>query len=59
MIGIPNNGGGESDHNMSLYEDVNGSFIEDMGLDAAGQTVLGGGGYIFDNAEEKLKQLAI
>jgi hypothetical protein len=36
MIGIPNNGGGESDHNMSLYEDVNGSFIEDMGLDAAG-----------------------
>lgn len=57
---IPTNvGGGDSDHNMSLYEDVNGSFIDDLGLDAAGQTVLGNGGFIFENAEEKLRVLAI
>ena len=57
---IPSNlGGGDSDHNISLYEDVNGSFIDDLGLDAAGQTVLGGGGFIFENAEEKLRVLAI
>ena len=54
-----NVGGAESDHNMSMYEDVNGSFIDDLGLDAAGHTVIGGGGFIFENAEEKLRVLAI
>ena len=52
--------GDESEHNNSLYEDVNGSFNEDMAfVDAAGQTVIGGGDFNFENAEEKLKQLAI
>lgn len=38
-----------------MYDEVNGSFIDDMGL-GNGQ---GGNGYLYDNAEEKLKQIAV
>ena len=51
--------GDESEHNLSLYEEVNGSFDEMGFVDGAGQTVIGGGYFNFENAEEKLKQLAI
>jgi hypothetical protein len=38
-----------------MYDDANGSFIDDMmGGMGDGQT-----GYLYDNAEEKLRQLAI
>jgi|LauGreDrversion4_2_1035121.scaffolds.fasta_scaffold1830596_1 hypothetical protein len=47
--------GDESEHNISLYEEVNGSFDEMGFVDAAGQTVIGGGDFNFENAEEKLK----
>ncbi len=47
--------GEESEHNLSLYEEVNGSFDEMGYVDAAGQTVIGGGDFNFENAEEKLK----
>ena len=32
-----------------MYDEVNGSFIDDMGVGD------GQGGYLYDNAEEKLK----
>ena len=51
--------GDDSEHNLSLYEEVNGSFDEMGFVDGAGQTVIGGGDFNFENAEEKLKQLAI
>ena len=42
-----------------MYDEMNGSFIDDMGLVEAGANVLDGAGFMFDNAEEKLRQLAI
>ena len=42
----------ESDeHNISIYDEINGSFVDDLND--------GNNGYIYDNAEEKLRQLAI
>lgn len=39
---------------------MNGSFIDDIGLAEGGHTILdGNGGFMFENAEEKLRQLAI
>jgi hypothetical protein len=34
---------------------MNGSFIDEVGLAEAGQTVLDGNGFMFENAEEKLR----
>jgi len=47
----------ESDHNISLYEDANGSMLDDMIDAGGGQTVLDGavGGFTYDNAEDKLR----
>lgn len=45
--------GNESEHNISMYDEVNGSFIDEMGV-GEGQA-----GYLYDNAEEKLRQLAV
>eukprot|EP00347_Sterkiella_histriomuscorum_P005241 403357349 len=39
------------DHNISIYDEINGSFVDDLGD--------GQNGYIYDNAEEKLRQLAM
>ena len=49
-----NNAGAESEHNISNYEDVNGSFILDEGNMGDGQT-----GLIYENATEKLRAIAI
>ena len=40
----------ESERNVSLYDDGNGSFVDDIPE---------GDGFLFENAEEKMKQLAI
>jgi hypothetical protein len=42
-------GVGESDNNISIYDDANASFVNDDFQ----------GGLLYDNAEEKLKALAI
>ncbi len=38
--------GDSEDHNISMYDEVNGSFIDEIGD--------GQNNYIYDNAEEKL-----
>ncbi len=47
----------ESEHNASVYDEMNGSFIDEFGLQDAGQTALDN--FLFENAEEKLRQLAV
>ena len=47
----------ESERNHSLYDEMNGSLIDD--LQDAGQAAIDEAGYMFENAEEKLRQLAV
>ena len=49
----------ETERNISLYDDMNGSFIDDIGLVDGGQTLMEGAGFMFENAGEKLRLLAI
>lgn len=44
----------ESEQNLSIYDEMNGSFNDELGMIEAGQTVMEGE-LMFDNAEEKLR----
>ncbi len=47
----------DSERNISNYDDINGSFIDEMAMAEAGQTIIDAP--MYENAEEKLRQLAI